>query len=398
MTYHIKTIGNNIDQIALDEIGEGFLVNQVSEAESDAFICRAQPFHDYEFSKALLAIGRAGAGFNNIPIEKCASKGIVVFNAPGGNANAVKELVLSMMIFGTRNLKPANKWLTGQKGDDNTIDGAVEHGKKAFSGSEISGKTLGVIGLGNIGSKVANDAQRLGMKVIGYDPYLSIEHAWNLSHHVKRVNDLAEIFEKADYITVHTPATDETREMLNWENLSKCKKGVILLNYARDEITDKEAVLKAIDEGIVRFFGTDFGSEKFYHHPQVFLTPHLGGSTAEASLNCTRMALDSVQTYLKTGEIINSVNFPRVLQELNTPYRVTLINKNVPNVVAQISLAVAVENINIANIVNRGQGDYAYTLLDLDEKDEGKLAALVSRFEAADNIIRVRLIENQSLV
>ena len=182
MTYHIKTIGNNIDQIALDEIGEGFLVNQVSEAESDAFICRAQPFHDYEFSKALLAIGRAGAGFNNIPIEKCASKGIVVFNAPGGNANAVKELVLSMMIFGTRNLKPANKWLTGQKGDDNTIDGAVEHGKKAFSGSEISGKTLGVIGLGNIGSKVANDAQRLGMKVIGYDPdhYKGGEWPWQV--------------------------------------------------------------------------------------------------------------------------------------------------------------------------------------------------------------------------
>lgn len=395
MTFHIKTIGNNIDQIALAEVEAPFVVNEVEEEQADAFICRAQPFHNYTFSKKLLAIGRAGAGFNNIPIERCAQEGIVVFNAPGGNANAVKELVLGMMIFGTRNLEQANQWLRAQTGTDEEIDQRVEEAKKVFSGSELAGKTLGVIGLGNIGSRVANDARRLGMKVLGYDPYLSIEHAWNLSHHVKRVHQLTELLQKSDYITVHMPATPETQGLLNWANLSQCKRGVILLNYARDEISNKKDILRAIDAGIVKFFATDFGSECFNNCAQVFLTPHLGGSTKEAGLNCTRMALDSIQTYLQTGEIINAVNFPRVTQELLSPYRITLINKNVPNVVAQISMAVAKENINIANIVNRGQGDYAYTLLDLDEQDEEKIKALIERFSKADNVVRVRLIKNK---
>lgn len=391
MVYNIKTIGNNIDAEGLKVFDRpGFAVDQVEEPDADAFICRAQKFHGYAFSDKLLAMGRAGAGFNNIPIEECASRGIVVFNAPGGNANAVKELVIANLIFGSRNLKPANKWLTSLKGTDVEIDSAVEKGKKNYSGKEIAGKTLGIIGLGNIGTKVANDAERLGMSVLGYDPYLSIEHAWDLSSHVQRVNEISEIFEKSDYITIHTPLTDETRGMYGAENFAKLKDGAIVLNFARDEITDKDAVLAAIESGKIAYFATDFGSEKFYHNEHIFLSPHLGGSTAEASLNCTRMASESVALYLTTGQIINSVNFPRVVQEMTTPFRVTLINKNVPGVVARISAAVADRGINLSNIVNRGQEDFAYTLIDLDETDEAKVDELVAYFKDNENVVRVR--------
>ncbi len=393
MVYQIKTIGNNIDQKGLSELGDQFAIDQVTEEKAHAFLCRAQNFHTYKFSENLLAIGRAGAGFNNIPVEQCSSQGIVVFNAPGGNANAVKELVLAMMIFGSRNLKPANKWLSEQLGSDQAIDLAVEKGKKAFSGSEIAGKTIGIIGLGNIGSRVANDAEKLGMKVIGYDPYIAVERAWEISSHVKRVTQLSDIFEQADYITIHTPLTKETRGMYGAENFAKMKKGVVVLNFARDEITDKDAVLEYINNGTIQHFATDFGSEKFYHQDAIFVTPHLGGSTAEASLNCTRMAANSLKRYLMTGEIINSVNFPRVVQELNSPYRITLINKNVPNVVANIAALVSEQSINIANIVNRGQGEFAYTLLDLDESNADKIGALVDQFKANENIVRVRVIQ-----
>lgn len=393
MVFNIKTIGNNIDQEGLAEFDEEFVVDAVQESEADAFVCRAQDFHSYEFSKNLLAIARAGAGFNNIPIERAAAEGIVVFNAPGGNANAVKELVLSMMIFGSRNLKPANKWLSAQKGTDKAIDAAVEKGKKAFSGNEIAGKTVGIIGLGNIGSRVANDAYRLGMKVLGYDPYIAVERAWEISSHVKRVTNLDEIFRNADYITIHTPLTDETRGMYSAKNFAKMKKDIVLLNYARDEITVKEDLLEYIENGTIRHYATDFGSELFYHNDHIYPSPHLGGSTAEASFNCTRMAVNSLERFLKSGEIINSVNFPNVRQELTAPYRITLINKNVPNVVAHISTAVSAENINITNIVNRSKGDFAYTLLDLDEDDEAKIDALVARFETNNNIVRVRLIK-----
>ncbi|WP_096816909.1 3-phosphoglycerate dehydrogenase family protein [Lactococcus fujiensis] len=395
MIYNIKTIGNNIDEEGLEELGKNFVVDRVPENEAQAFICRAQNFHDYKFSDHLLTIGRAGAGFNNIPVKQCSEQGIVVFNAPGGNANAVKELVLAMMIFGSRNLKPANKWLSDQVGTDQSIDLAVEKGKKAFSGKEISGKTVGIIGLGNIGSRVANDAEKLGMKVIGYDPYIAVERAWEISSHVHRVTHLSEIFEQSDYITIHTPLTDETHHIYSAENFEKMKKGTVLLNFARDEITNKADLLEYIENGTIKYFATDFGSELFYHNDAIFVSPHLGGSTAEASLNCTKMAANSIQRYLTTGEIINSVNFPRVVQELNSPYRITLINKNVPNVVAHIASRVSEEGINIANIVNRGQGDYAYTLLDLDETNETKIQELMSNFKASDNIIRVRLIKKE---
>lgn len=393
MTYQIKTLGNNIDQEGLQVFDDNFAIDQVSEEEANAFICRAQNLHDQDFSKNLLAIGRAGAGFNNIPVDKCASEGIVVFNAPGGNANAVKELVLAMMIFGSRNLKPANKWLTSQKGSDHDIDLAVEKGKKVFAGREIEGKTVGIIGLGNIGSRVANAAESLGMKVIGYDPYIAVERAWEISSHVQRTEDIGEIFEKADYITIHTPLTEETREMYSAKNFAKMKDHVVLMNFARDEIVNKDDILEYINNGKILHFATDFGSEKYYHNEHIFVSPHLGGSTAEASLNCTRMVAHSLERYLKTGEIINSVNFPRVIQNLSTAYRITLINKNVPNVVANITTAVSERHINIANIVNRANGDYAYTLLDLDEQDEAAIGELIAYFEANPNIVRVRLIK-----
>lgn len=393
MVYNIKTIGNNIDEEGLQAFDERFAIDKVGENQAEAFVCRAQNFHGYDFSENLLAIGRAGAGFNNVPIEECASRGIVVFNAPGGNANAVKELVLAMMIFGSRNLKPANKWLTAQKGSDKEIDEAVEKGKKAFSGQEIVGKTVGIIGLGNIGSRVANDAEKLGMKVLGYDPYIAVERAWDISSNVKRVSNLTEIFEQSDYITIHTPLTDETEGLYSAKNFKQMKKGVVLLNFARDEITNKDDVLEYIENGTIQHFATDFGSEKYYHNDAIFVSPHLGGSTAEASLNCTKMAANSIQRYLTTGEIINSVNFPRVVQDLTTDFRITLINKNVPNVVANLTKTVSEDNINIANIVNRAQGDFAYTLLDLDETDEAKIQLLADHFRENENIVRVRVIK-----
>ncbi|MFP3766675.1 3-phosphoglycerate dehydrogenase family protein [Streptococcus sp. TATVAM-FAB35] len=389
MVYSVKTF-NNINQVGLKELGNKFQVDGDLAENPDAFILRSQNLHGIEFPENLKAIARAGAGTNNIPIADATAAGIVVFNTPGANANAVKEAVLASILMSARDYIAANAWVNTLSGDD--VPKQVEAGKKQFAGNEISGKTLGVIGLGAIGGRIANYAQRLGMNVLGYDPYVSIETAWNISHHVKRVDDVKEIFANCDYITVHVPLTDETRNTFDSEAFGLMQKGTVVINFARGELVDNAALLEAIEAGVVKRYITDFGTEELLNKDKITVFPHVGGSTAEAELNCAIMAGKTIRQFMETGEITNSVNFPNVHQALTAPYRITLINKNVPNIVAKISTAVSELGINIDNIINRSKGDYAYTLLDLDETDKAKVDHLVANFEASDNIVRVRLI------
>jgi D-3-phosphoglycerate dehydrogenase len=389
MVYSVKTF-NNINQVGLKELGNQFQVDGDLAENPDAFILRSQNLHGIEFPENLKAIARAGAGTNNIPIADATAAGIVVFNTPGANANAVKEAVLASILMSARDYIAANAWVNTLSGDD--VPKQVEAGKKQFAGNEISGKTLGVIGLGAIGGRIANYAQRLGMNVLGYDPYVSIETAWNISHHVKRVDDVKEIFANCDYITVHVPLTDETRNTFDSEAFGLMQKGTVVINFARGELVDNAALFEAIEAGVVKRYITDFGTEELLNKDKITVFPHVGGSTAEAELNCAIMAGKTIRQFMETGEITNSVNFPNVHQALTAPYRITLINKNVPNIVAKISTAVSELGINIDNIINRSKGDYAYTLLDLDETDKAKVDQLVANFEASDNIVRVRLI------
>ena len=390
MVFSVRTY-NNINQIGLKELGNQFQVDGDKADNPDSFIIRSQNLHGETFPENLKAIARAGAGTNNIPIDQATEQGIVVFNTPGANANAVKEAVIASLLLSARDYIAANTWVNKLTGDD--IPKQVEAGIKQFAGSEIAGKTLGVIGLGAIGARIANDARRLGMNVLGYDPYVSIEAAWNISSHVKRVNDLKEIFANCDYITVHVPLTDDTRHTFDKNAFASMAKGTTIINFARAELVDNKALFDAIETGVVKHYVTDFGDKDLLGKEHITVFPHVGGSTAEAELNCAIMAGKTIRRFMETGEIINSVNFPRVEQALVAPYRITLINKNVPNIVARISTAVSDLGINIDNIINRSKGDYAYTLLDLDEDDRAKIDQLVAKFEASDNIVRVRLIE-----
>lgn len=391
MVYSVKTF-NNINQIGLKELGNNFQIDGDKSDNPDAYIIRSQNLHDVTFPTNLKAIARAGAGTNNIPIDEATAQGIVVFNTPGANANAVKEAVLASILMSARDYLAANAWVNTLSGDD--VPKQVEAGKKQFAGTEISKKTLGVIGLGAIGSRIANYAQRLGMDVYGYDPYVSIETAWNISHHVKRVDDLKDIFANCDYITVHVPLNDKTRHTFDSQAFAQMKKDTVIINFARAELVDNAALFDAIDTGVVKCYITDFGSEELLNKEKITVFPHVGGSTEEAELNCAIMAGKEIRQFMETGEITNSVNFPNMHQALDAPYRITLINKNVPNIVAKISTAVSDLGINIDNILNRSKGDYAYTILDLDETDKSKIDALVDNFENSANIVRVRLIAN----
>ena len=391
MVYSVKTF-NNINQIGLKELGNNFQIDGDKSDNPDDYIIRSQNLHDVTFPTNLKAIARAGAGTNNIPIDEATAQGIVVFNTPGANANAVKEAVLASILMSARDYLAANAWVNTLSGDD--VPKQVEAGKKQFAGTEISKKTLGVIGLGAIGSRIANYAQRLGMDVYGYDPYVSIETAWNISHHVKRVDDLKDIFANCDYITVHVPLNDKTRHTFDSQAFAQMKKDTVIINFARAELVDNAALFDAIDTGVVKRYITDFGSEELLNKEKITVFPHVGGSTEEAELNCAIMAGKEIRQFMETGEITNSVNFPNMHQALDAPYRITLINKNVTNIVAKISTAVSDLGINIDNILNRSKGDYAYTILDLDETDKSKIDALVDNFENSANIVRVRLIAN----
>lgn len=387
--FSVKTY-NNINQIGLKELGHRFQIDGDKSENPDAYIVRSQNLHNHIFPSNLKAIARAGAGTNNIPIPEATAAGIVVFNTPGANANAVKEAVLTSLLLSARDYFAATTWANSLHGED--IPKQIEAGKSQFAGSEIAGKTLGVIGLGAIGARIANDARRLGMNVLGYDPYISIETAWSISSHVQRVDDLKEIFAQSDYITVHVPLTPDTKQLFNSAAFSQMKKGTTLINFARAELVDNLALFEALETGTVNNYVTDFGTEELLNQKGITVFPHLGGSTEEAELNCAIMASQTIRRFLETGEITNSVNFPNVHQSLDAPYRITLINKNIPNMVAKISTAVSNLGINIDNIINRSKGDFAYTLLDLDENDKTKIESLVSAFEADDNIVKVRVI------
>ncbi|EFR43467.1 phosphoglycerate dehydrogenase [Streptococcus pseudoporcinus] len=390
MVYSVKTF-NNINPIGLKELGNQFQIDGDLADNPDAYILRSEQLHEQFFPSNLKAIARAGAGTNNIPVDKASSEGIVVFNTPGANANAVKEAVLAAILMAARDYISANHWTNRLQGAD--LGKQVESGKKQFAGSEISGKTLGVIGLGAIGGRIANDAYRLGMNVLGYDPYVSIETAWSISSHVQRVKDLKEIFAKSDYITIHVPLTQETQATFNAESFALMAKGTTIINFARAELVDHQALFDAIETGVVKRYMTDFASPELLNKDKITVFPHVGGSTEEAELNCAIMASQTIRRFMETGEITNSVNFPNVHQALTAPYRITLINKNVPNIVATISTAVSALDINIDNIINRSKGDYAYTLIDLDKCDLKKVKQLVEDFKVSENIIRVRLIK-----
>ena len=383
--------------LTLNKISETGIKNFTSDYKCsdeiknpDAILVRSASMHETEFAPETLAVARAGAGVNNIPIDECAKKGIVVFNTPGANANAVKELVLCGLLLSSRKIVPAIEWVkTTLKGDEN-FSKSVEKGKSAFAGPEIKGKKLGVIGLGAIGVLVANAAQSLGMEVYGYDPYLSVDAAWNLSRSVKHVTNIDDIFASCDYITLHVPLTDSTRGVINTISIAKMKDNVRILNFSRGELVETSDIIRALSSGKVAAYVTDFGNSALLDANGVIVLPHLGASTPESEDNCAVMAVNEIVDYLENGNITNSVNFPSVSVPRSGKTRITILHKNVPNVISNISTSVANENINIDNMVNKSRGEFAYTMLDTDTEVS---VDAIEAIKALDNIIRVRVIK-----
>ncbi|MFQ3620135.1 MAG: phosphoglycerate dehydrogenase [Spirochaetales bacterium] len=355
----------------------------------DALIVRSTPLHDMEFPTSLKAIARAGVGTNNIPVERCTEKGIVVFNTPGANANAVKELVLAGLLLSCRKIYEGISWTKSLVHNPNDLPGMVEQQKNQFAGPELYGKTLGVIGLGAIGVMVANAAVSLGMRVIGYDPFISVESAWKLTREVIRAEGLETLLRQSDFISLHTPLTDKTRGLLNAERFGVMKKGVRIVNFARGGLVNNEDLLEALQTGQVARYVTDFPDAKLLEAEPVLSLPHLGASTPEAEENCAVMAATLVKTYLETGNISRSVNFPDCTLERTGKVRITISNYNIPNMVGQITAILAEEKINISDLLNRHRDSIAYNIIDLDsEISEESL----NRIQAIEGVIRVRKI------
>ena len=358
--------------------------------EADAMLVRSASLHEMEMPESLLAIGRAGAGVNNIPLTSCADQGIVVFNTPGANANSVMELAQCGMLLACRDIVGGINWVQSVK-DSPDIAKLVEKGKSQFAGHEIRNKKLGVIGLGAIGGPLANASRRLGMQVYGCDPYISIDAAWHLDSHVNRVKTRDEIYSQCAIITLHVPLVDDTRKMINRDAISKMKDGVIILNFARDLLVDDDAMAEALKSGKVARYVTDFPNEKTANMPGCLAIPHLGASTEESEDNCAKMAVRQVMDYLENGNITNSVNFPNCDMGIcTTAGRITLLHKNIPNSLSRFTTAMASENINIAGLVNKSRGDYAYTMLDLDHTPSQHA---VEELKKIDGVLRVRIIK-----
>ena len=352
-------------------------------------VVRSASLHDTEFPDRLLAIARAGAGTNNIPIDRCSENGIVVFNTPGANANAVKELVIAGLLISSRRIVPAIEWAGTLKGNGAEVGKMVEKGKSAFAGPEISGKSLGVIGLGAIGVRVANAANHLGMKVYGYDPYLSVNAAWNLTHNAIHAVDIKEIYENCDYITIHVPLTPETKGFINFEAIAAMKDGVRILNFSRADLVDSSDILAALDNGKVACYVTDFPTDEVLGKDGVIAIPHLGASTPESEDNCAKMAAEELSDYIENGNITNSVNLPNVSMPRSGKLRLCVIHKNIPTILTQITQAMGKDNINIENMLNKSKKEYAYTLLDINDGDKDKIEA---ELKAIDGVIRVRIV------
>ena len=358
--------------------------------DADAVLVRSASMHEMEMPEQLLAIARAGAGVNNIPLTSCADQGIVVFNTPGANANSVMELALCGMLLACRDIVGGINWVQSLK-DSPDVAKLVEKGKSQFAGHEIREKKLGVIGLGAIGGPLANAARRLGMQVYGCDPYISIDAAWHLDSHVNRVKTRDEIYSQCDIITLHVPLVDDTRKMINAEAISKMKDGVIILNFARDLLVDDDAMNDALRSGKVKCYVTDFPNAKTANMPGCIAIPHLGASTEESEDNCARMAVRQVMDYLENGNIVNSVNFPNCEMGIcTTAGRITLLHKNIPNSLSRFTTVMASENINIAGLVNKSRGDYAYTMLDLDHTPSDHALEALKKIEG---VLRVRVIK-----
>jgi D-3-phosphoglycerate dehydrogenase len=354
---------------------------------------RSFNMHSLEFDKNLKGIARAGAGVNNIPVDKCTEQGIVVFNTPGANANAVKELVLTSLMASSRNLFEGIAWTKALDGEGDQIPKLVEAGKKQFVGKEIKGKTLGIIGLGAIGARVANDALELDMDVIGFDPFISVDTAWNLSRTVQRAMTIEQLFANADYITVHVPLTNDTKGMFNQETFAIMKDGVHILNFSRGELVNEQDMEVALEGGKVGKYITDFPNANVIKMKNVVPIPHLGASTEESEENCAIMAARQLKDFLETGNIKNSVNFPNAFLEYTGKRRVAAFHKNVPNMVGQITSAISSYNLNIADMVNRSRGDYAYTMIDIEDKVNGDvIPGLEEKINQIKDIVTVRVI------
>jgi D-3-phosphoglycerate dehydrogenase len=380
---------NNISQVGLKLFTDDYNIESSFE-DAQAVLVRSAKMHDLEFSDNLLAIARAGAGVNNIPLDKCAEAGVVVFNTPGANANAVKEQVIAAMLLASRDIIGGNKWVQENK-DDADIAKSTEKAKKAFAGQEIKGKKLGVIGLGAIGQLVANAAIALGMEVYGYDPYLSVNAAWNLSSQVKHIVNVEDIYRECNYITVHVPALDSTKGMINKEAFDLMQDGTIIINCARDVLVDESAIGEALKSGRVKKYVTDFPNTTTAGMEGAIVLPHLGASTEEAEENCAEMAVKELRNFIENGNIVNSVNYPACdMGVCNATGRIAICHKNVPAVISKITSIFADAGINIEEMANKSRGEYAYSLFDVDKAvDEN----VVERLATLDGIIKVRIVK-----
>ena len=359
-----------------------------SLADPDALLVRSAKLHDTPIPESVLAIARAGAGTNNIPVAAMTERGVPVFNTPGANANAVKELVLAGLFIASRNLIPAARFAHTLQGDDAAITAAVEAGKKQFVGFELPGRTLGVVGLGAIGVQVSNAALGLGLNVVGFDPGISVEHAWHLSAEVERAESIEEVFRRADILTVHVPLIDATRGLVSTQRVALMKETAVLLNFARAEIVDTDAVVAALDEGTLGGYVCDFPSTLVHKHPRCISLPHLGASTREAERNCAMMAVDALRGFLEDGQVHNSVNFPEaVMARQEGTHRFVIVNRNVPNMVGQVSTIVARRGQNIANLLNKSRGELAVTLVDVEG---GISAEVLEELRAIDGVMSAR--------
>lgn len=380
---------NVIAKAGTDKLGDGYELTDKLE-DADAVLVRSASMHELELPEGLMAIARAGAGVNNIPLEECAKRGIVVFNTPGANANGVKELVLAGMLLAARDISGGIQWVH-ENSNDPEVAKKTEKKKKGFAGTEIGGKTLGVIGLGAIGVLVANAARNLGMKVLGYDPYISIEGAWNLDHHVRRVNDLDTLLEESDYITIHVPAMDSTKGMIDAAAIGKMKEGTVFLNFARDLLVDEEAMAAALESGKVRHYVSDFPNALSVKMKNAIVVPHLGASTEEAEENCAVMAAKEIRQYLEEGNISNSVNFPKIdLGPMKSESRLAIFHKNIPNMIGQISTTLSSIGVNIANMSDKSKGEFAYSLIDAESHIDQEV---LDRLKAIEGVYRVRKIQ-----
>ncbi len=363
-------------------------VDDINEAE--AVLVRSASMHDMDIPESLLAVARAGAGVNNIPLDECAKKGVVVFNTPGANANGVKELVFAGMLLASRDIIGGAKWVE-ENASVETIGKDAEKAKKAFAGTEIAGKKLGVIGLGAIGVKVANAACHMGMEVYGYDPYISVNAAWSLSRNVKHINNVEDIYRECDFITIHVPLLDSTKEMINKDAIQLMKKGVVILNFARDLLVDEKAVVDAIAAGKVKHYVTDFANSTTAGKPGVICTPHLGASTEEAEDNCAVMAVEQIRDYMENGNIKNSVNYPACDMGVCTAAsRIAVLHDNVKGIIAKFTTILGDADVNVEDMTNKSRGDFAYTLMDLGSAPDQDV---IEKIKASEGVIKVRVVK-----